>query len=204
MSDVAIGARYAQAFFELTSGAGEGESFAQLLEQVATAYQTSHELRSVLSNPVISLDKREAVLSAVISALASQNPGATDKSGPDLIRRSLLVMLRRGRISALSEAAQALRELVDTAAGVLRGEVITAVAMPEAFFSDLERNLSGQGRRVVLERKLDPALVGGVITRVDGQTIDQSIRGQLDRIERELLSSLAFGAAQNSAAAVNP
>lgn len=191
MSDTAVGARYAQAFFDVCP-AGQGDSLARALEAVAAAYRSSAELRSVLSNPVVPIDKREAILSAVISGVG----------GDDLTRRSLLVMLRRGRIGALSEAAESLRTLVDQAAGVLRGDVTTATAMPDSFFADLEQKLSVRhGRRVVLARTVDPTLLGGVVTTVDGQTMDQSVRGQLDRIERELLDSVrtmsgATGSAQ--------
>jgi len=194
MSNVAVGERYAQAFFDVVGKTSESESFSQLLEKAAAAYQMSSELRSVLSNPVLPIERREALLSSIISALG----------GSDLSRRSLLVMLRRGRISALSEAAHALRALVDTASGVIRGEVVTAVPMPDAFYVGLEQSLAtsaagGAGKRVVLERKLDPSLVGGAIARVDGRTIDQSVRGQLERIERELLASVGSLAAEASA-----
>lgn len=192
MSNVAVGERYAQAFFDVASKTREGESFSQLLQNVASAYRSSSELRSVLSNPVLPIERREALLGALISALG----------GSELARRSLVVMLRRGRISALSEAAEALRVLVDTAGGVVRGEVVTAVPMPDSFYSGLEQSFAASGgsnQRVVLERKVDPTLLGGAIARVDGRTIDQSVRGQLERIERELLSSIGSLGAEASA-----
>jgi F-type H+-transporting ATPase subunit delta len=181
MSDVAVGARYAQAFLAMTRVPAEGESLARTLEAMAKAYTSSPELRSILSNPVVPIAQRESVIGELIASLA----------GNDLSRKCLIVMLRRGRISALPEAAEELRRLVDEAQGVLRGEVITAKAMAESFYADLESSLSARhGRKVMLERRVDETLVGGLITHVDGQTIDQSVRGSLARIERELLESL--------------
>ena len=40
----------------------------------------------------------------------------------------------------------------------------------------------------MLQRKHDPSLIGGIVTRIGDNTIDGSIRGQLDEIERRLLS----------------
>jgi F-type H+-transporting ATPase subunit delta len=42
---------------------------------------------------------------------------------------------------------------------------------------------------VVLERKEDPDLIAGVVTRIGDQTVDGSLRGRLDAIERQLLAS---------------
>jgi F-type H+-transporting ATPase subunit delta len=195
MSDVAVGGRYAQAFLGVAGSPVEGEALARITESVARAYADSPELRSILSNPVVPIAQREAVVSQVVAALG----------GTDVARRCLLVMLRRGRISALPEAAQALRSLVDEARGVLRGEVITARTMPDTFYADLERNLSVRhGKNVVLERSVDQELVGGVVTHVDGQTIDQSVRGSLARIERELLDSIGKAGALVASSPASP
>src|ERR1700742_831031 len=40
------------------------------------------------------------------------------------------------------------------------------------------------GRKVVLDRREDPALLAGVVTRIGDNTIDGSIRGRLDQLER--------------------
>jgi F-type H+-transporting ATPase subunit delta len=196
MSQVTIGSRYAQAFLGAAGSTGEADALAHLVEDAAKAYADSAELRAVLTSPVVPIGQREAVLAQVLSAL-----GGLSLGGGDLARRSLLVMLRRGRISALPETARALRGLVDEAQGVLRGEVVTARQMAESFYSDLERALSARhGRKVILGRRIDATLVGGVVTRVDGQTMDQSVRGQLGRMQRELLASIdKLGAAAPSA-----
>jgi F-type H+-transporting ATPase subunit delta len=45
------------------------------------------------------------------------------------------------------------------------------------------------GRKVVLDRREDPSLIAGVVTRIGDNTIDGSVRGQLDQLERQLLSA---------------
>jgi len=41
---------------------------------------------------------------------------------------------------------------------------------------------------VVLERREDPWLISGVVTRIGDNTIDGSLRGRLEVLERKLLS----------------
>jgi F-type H+-transporting ATPase subunit delta len=41
----------------------------------------------------------------------------------------------------------------------------------------------------VLERKQDPSLIAGVITRIGDNTIDGSVRGRLADIEQKLRST---------------
>jgi F-type H+/Na+-transporting ATPase subunit alpha len=45
------------------------------------------------------------------------------------------------------------------------------------------------GRKVVLERKQDPTLIAGVVTRIGDNIIDGTIHGHLEALERELLSA---------------
>ena len=42
-------------------------------------------------------------------------------------------------------------------------------------------------RRIVIERRQDPSLIGGVVTRIGDNTIDGSVRGRLTEIERQLV-----------------
>jgi F-type H+-transporting ATPase subunit delta len=41
-------------------------------------------------------------------------------------------------------------------------------------------------RKVVIERRQDPSLIAGVVTRIGGNTIDGSVRGRLMEIERTM------------------
>jgi len=54
----------------------------------------------------------------------------------------------------------------------------------------LERSLSGAtGKQVQLDVALDPALIGGVVTRIGSTVYDGSIRTQLARMKQQLVES---------------
>jgi F-type H+-transporting ATPase subunit delta len=57
-------------------------------------------------------------------------------------------------------------------------------------YQRIESELStAVGRKIVIERKQDPTLIGGIVTRIGDNTIDGSIRGRLNEVERQLLQS---------------
>lgn len=184
MSVGAVAERYAQALFELGDETGVLSDLAEKLRDFAHAYESSRELRGALTNPVLSLEERKALVSAM-----AQRIGV-----PEIGVRGLQFMAQRGRLPALSATAQRLTELADEKNGILRASVTTAAAMPDSYYQTLTSQLSlATKKRIVLERSVDEDLVGGAIARVGDMLIDGSVRGKLQKLERDLLSAVAAG-----------
>jgi F-type H+-transporting ATPase subunit delta len=70
---------------------------------------------------------------------------------------------------------------------VVRAEVTTAVPLPpdlvEAVRGALERVTS---RQVLVAPHVDPAILGGVVTRIGSTVYDGSVKGQLERLRERL------------------
>lgn len=94
------------------------------------------------------------------------------------------VLADNGRLRALPEIAALFEGYKRDAENVLKVNVRTAAAMDDAeagrLMAALERRF---GRRVELERTLDPAVIGGAIVDAGEIVIDGSVRGQLARLE---------------------
>jgi F-type H+-transporting ATPase subunit delta len=96
-------------------------------------------------------------------------------------------MAQRKRLGSLPEIAKRLASLADEKGGVLRATVTSAGPLPESFYERLVRELEGATqRKVALDRKQDPSLIAGVVTRIGDNTIDGSVKGRLAEIERQL------------------
>ncbi|HEY8947011.1 MAG TPA: F0F1 ATP synthase subunit delta, partial [Polyangiaceae bacterium] len=90
----------------------------------------------------------------------------------------------------LPEVARKLNDAADRHAGVVRATVTSAVSLPDSFYERLKSELeSAISRRIVLDRREDPSLIAGVVTRIGDHTIDGSIRSQLALIERQFQSA---------------
>jgi F-type H+-transporting ATPase subunit delta len=171
--------RYARAIFELGNETGQLSALSEQIERLAQTYLKSPDLRSVLDNPLIKEEARDAMLVELAERLGMS----------ELARNTVRVLAQRRRLNELPEIAQLLTKLADERSGVIRASVTTAVEMPEEFFQRLTRELeSATGRKIVLQRSLDPSLIGGAVTRIGDNTIDGSIKGKLAEFERRLLA----------------
>jgi F-type H+-transporting ATPase subunit delta len=88
----------------------------------------------------------------------------------------------------LPAIAQILKEMGDLREGVVRAEVTTAARLPEDYYARLEKKLEKMtGKRVVIDRREDPSLIAGVVTRIGDLVIDGSLRARLLEMTNALL-----------------
>jgi F-type H+-transporting ATPase subunit delta len=73
---------------------------------------------------------------------------------------------------------------------IVRAEVTTAVPLPADRAKAVEQSLAHvTGRTVVLDTRVDPAIVGGVVARVGSTVYDGSIVTQLAKMKKTLAES---------------
>jgi F-type H+-transporting ATPase subunit delta len=175
-----VAERYARAIFALGVETGTLAALAEQVREFAAAYHSSFDLRSVLENPLIPLEQRQKVLAEVATRIGL---------GPFALN-TIRYLAHRRRLSALPDIAKRLDSLSDEQAGIVRATVTSAQPLAESFYQRLSEQLATLvGHKIVLDRREDPALIAGIVTRIGDNTIDGSLRGRLDELERKLLSS---------------
>ena len=180
MIDSAVVERYSRAIFELGVEQNQLERVRAEVGRIASAYAQSPDLRAVLDNPLVDEDRRKQLLSELGSRL----------SLGELVQNFVKLLAARRRLRALPDIARRLGGLADEKAGILRASVTSAGPLPEAFFQKLTSELEAATRRkIVLEKSQDPSLIAGVVTRIGDNTIDGSLKGRLDELERRLLEA---------------
>lgn len=178
MSNAPIADRYARAIFELGVETGQLAPITEQVRRFAQAYAGNAELRSVLDNPIIEQEKRDAVLGDVAARL-----GLTGNA-LNLIK----LLASRKKLRVIPDIARRLDSFTDEQAGVVRATVTSAGPMPDSFYQKLVAELeAATARKIVLERREDPSLIAGFVTRIGDNTIDGSVRGRLTEIERQLV-----------------
>jgi F-type H+-transporting ATPase subunit delta len=180
MSQTAVAERYARAILELADEAGQVSQVSGQVNAVAAVYAENAELRAILSNPAVTHAARDALLKDLGARLE------LGKVALDSVR----LMAQRGRLSALPDVADVLGQLADQKAGVLRAIVTSARPLTEELYQKLAAELEKRtSRKVLLERREDPSLIAGAVTRIGDHTIDGSLKGRLAALERQLLAS---------------
>jgi len=169
-----IAKRYATALLELGSEAGQLDALVVEIGRAAEAYELSAEMRNAFENPLIPHSVKKAILGDIVERLAL---GATARS-------FLGLLVDRRRIRALPPIATRLREMADLRRGLTRAEVMTAMPLPEEYFEKLQRELERiTGRKVALDRKLDPTLICGVMIRLGDTVYDGSLIARLKQLK---------------------
>ena len=180
MSHAPIADRYARAIFELGVETSQLGPITEQIRRFAEVYVGSAELRAVLDNPIIEAEKRDAVLADVSARLGLMG------NALNLIK----LLASRKKLRVVPDIARRLDRFTDEQAGVVRATVTSAKAMPDSFYQKLVAELeAATSRKIVLERREDPKLIAGFVTRIGDNTIDGSVRGRLDEIERQLVGS---------------
>lgn len=173
-----IAERYARALFELGSETDQLGPLTEQIGRVGELYADSAELRSVLDNPIVPEAQREAILRDVAGRL-----GLTELS-----LNTLRLLAERRRLRALPDIAERLRSLSDEASGVLRATVTSAAPLTDDYYEKLASQLErATSHKIVLDKRTDPSLIAGIVTRIGDHTIDGSLRGRLADLERQII-----------------
>lgn len=180
MQGEVLGRRYAKALFELTKTDPQRGAIGTLLSALSEQLDTRSPLADACLNPRYPVESKRAVL-----AKFAERAGAGDMAG-----KFLELLLKKNRLSFLSAIASAYQALLDEEAGRRRVTVTAAKPLDEQEQAALKRRLeSVTGRTVSLEVTVDPAVLGGVVIRSGSLYYDASLKGQLERLRRELVSS---------------
>jgi F-type H+-transporting ATPase subunit delta len=159
---------------------GQFEAYGAQLDSLVKAFDASAELRDLWLNPA---HTREVRLST-IDNLAG--PLGLSQIVANLVR----ILVDRQRLGAVPEIARVYADLVNEKVGRLRAIVTSAVPLSEEDTGHLGRALAGRTQKtVVLETRVDPGLLGGVITQVGGTVLDGSLKTQLDLLRSTLRST---------------
>jgi F-type H+-transporting ATPase subunit delta len=171
--------RYARALLEVGSEKGNWEQLGAETEGLASAYAGSRDLSEALTNPVFARSKRRDVLVAVLARMAVS---------PEM-KNFALLLFDRERLPYLPAIARELRLMVDEKAGRARATVTSARPLASDQTAELQRALEQvSGKKVVLEQKEDPSLLGGVVAQLGDVVFDGSVRTQLERMRERILS----------------
>lgn len=178
MREERVARRYARALFNAAVRAQSIEPVNEALQQLLSVLHEQPPLRYLLLNPLIPRERKQRMVQETIG-----------RSTHPLLASLLSVLVDKRRERLLPEVAREFGELRDEHLGIVRVQATTAYPLDsqqqEALIRSLERHTS---RTVVLDTRVDPSLIGGIVVRIGDTIIDGSVRGQLLRLRQYLLN----------------
>ncbi|HUJ25166.1 MAG TPA: ATP synthase F1 subunit delta [Myxococcales bacterium] len=177
MIDARAARRYARALLELGTQDGKHEQYGHELDAVMQALKESREARWVLENPGYTAQQRHAAVEALSITL---------QLSPTVVS-FLRLLVDRQRTPALADIVRAYRAMLDKEQGRVRATVTSAHELTDDELARVREAIARMtGRNIVLETKVDPSLIGGVVTQVGATMLDGSLRTQLEKMREQL------------------
>jgi F-type H+-transporting ATPase subunit delta len=177
MRPITIARNYAEALFELGEQSGQSDRFAQLIDAVAAAVETTPEIQAVLNSPRVPKAEKVRLL------------GTALHDAPRGFVLFLQALVKRGRQPLLREIASEYDALLDIKHNRIRAGVTLARPADERVREQIRQALSRQlGKEVVAGYSVDPEILGGAVVRIGTRHYDGSLRRRLTKLRRHLLA----------------
>lgn len=169
--------RYTSALFGLAEEKKKLKPLSDELAALKITLENSDDLIRFCDSPTISFNERAAALEALLKKA---------KSSP-LMKNFMHTLVENGRLALAGEIAEEFARRIFAKNDELVAEVETAIPMKKAQQTKLQKMLKESlGKKVALEIHVNESLLGGLRVKVDGQLIDASLSGRMQRISSHL------------------
>ena len=179
MNQSKISVRYAKAFFSLAKEKGLLDTFKEDMEVVANAGIESKDFLLLLESPVVKTSQKVKILNQIFSGKIH-----------DLTLKFILLIAENKREIHIPDICRNFLALTREDLGIKSAMITSAKQLSKESMEQakeiLEKNLNYQ---IEITEKVDPAIIGGVILRVDDKQVDASIATQLKKIKSKLLET---------------
>jgi F-type H+-transporting ATPase subunit O len=142
-----------------------------------------------LLNPVLSATARTA---SIKSLLATASPKAATS---DITLNFFQVMADNGRLYEAEKVIDDFLEIMSAHRGEVKVTITTAVALEKDLQSRLEASLklselAGKGKTLIIQNKINEAVLGGLIVDFGDKTVDLSVKSRVNQLNASLQGSL--------------
>jgi len=176
MSEKNLAFPYSKAFLDLSIQENKLESSYADMLSIIDIGEENPELKLVLQNPLVSLEKKKTILLEVLKFLKPET------------KKLLEILIQKERAGLVFSVAQEFTRQYREYHKILSVSITTAQAlkpkMEKEIRSHLEKVLSG---KIELTQTVDPEVIGGLLIRIGDHQFDGTIRKSLLEMKNNLL-----------------
>lgn len=177
MRSQTIARNYAEALYALGERSGQTVRYAELMDAVAAAVDSTPAVQGVLMSPRVPKTEKARLLASAL------------RDVPREFVLFLQALVKRGRQQLLREIADEYHGLLDVKLNRVRASIALARPADETLRRSIVEALSRElGKEVLPTFSVDPEILGGTIVRVGERVHDGSIRRRMTKLRRQLLA----------------
>ncbi|MBS4536442.1 F0F1 ATP synthase subunit delta [Clostridium sp. D2Q-14] len=171
-----IAKRYAEAFFEVAVETDNLEEFKEEISAVSKVLEEEEKLKIIFEHPKLSRDEKKDILNSLFKGKVSNE-----------IMNLLYIVVDKGRERYIKAIEKEYIALANEKQGIVEGKAITAIKMEDSKLRELEEKLSKKfNKKFKLINEIDKDILGGVLVKIGDKVIDSSVKGQINKITKEL------------------
>lgn len=172
-----VSQRYARALMNLAEKAEKVDEVAAELDGLADLMSGSRELSAFLTEARVPQSAKEGAIQAILKKAEVS----------ELVSAFTRFITHKRRLLLLEEIRGDFHRLADERLGRAQAEVTVAAALTPAEADSLREKLEAlSGKRITITVNVDPAIIGGVITKIGSSVRDGSLRSQLEQIRQTI------------------
>lgn len=169
--------RYAKALYKYALEKGLTADVYSLMQNLCVAFDTNHELKTVIGNPFVPVkDKEELLMTAC---------GEKSAVMSDFIR----LLALNNRLDIVRAAAIAYTEIYRKENNIHQVEITSAAPLSEAdrkrITDMIEKHIGNATAEY--EYSVNPDLIGGFTVTIDNERLDASVRNELEMLRKQLI-----------------
>jgi F-type H+-transporting ATPase subunit delta len=174
-------ARYAKALLDVCRKEGDPQAVERDLAAFVSLADGHPELARALVNPAIPVQRKTALVGELLARVPPVSP---------ILGKLLLLLAGRDRLVLLPDLLEDYRRRLMDFQNIVRAEVTSAVPLPPGAALAIERAIAARtGRAVAMTTRVDPGVLGGVVTRIGSVVYDGSVKRQLEKMKDALTSA---------------
>lgn len=172
-----IAQRYAKAFFEIAGEQGKWDAYLEGLEAFNEISKTNPQFDLFLANRFVDIKARLLMIDEFVRIFKAD----------ELLGNFLKVVIKKGRADQLKLITEFFKKMVYQLQNKLGAIVTSAEKLNDSVYDQIQKALSKKTKKeIVLEKKVVPEVLGGMLVQVDGAIYDGTLKSHLEKIKEKM------------------
>lgn len=168
--------RYSDAIISVAQDRNEVDDVFADIKNVSECLSLVEKMKMFLVHPVIPVSEKKDMISSIFK-------GKIKESSLNL----LLILLEKNRFNILDTIKYCYESAMDDAKNVIKVSVVSAVEIDEDLKEKLQKKLEKKlSKSVKFEFEINPAIIAGLILKIQDKTIDGSLASRLEGFKKTL------------------
>jgi len=172
MKDILLSKRYAKALFGIALDNNETDAVRHDLDMIAAVLADNHELRTVIANPFVSNQHKNAIFNGIFQNHIS-----------DTTKGFLSVLLEKNREDQIQFIAEQYTELYNAHNNIVIVTVTTAIPIDDNTLERIASKMADKtDRNIKAVNVIDESIIGGFIINMDDYQYDASVSNAIHKL----------------------